>query len=236
MCIDGLLKVISIGPDWPNGGEIDIVEGVNNYTNNQATIHTDVGCTLPSSSSTTLAISGNVVGGTDCAALTTGNQGCGIRASTNNSFGVGFNANGGGVYASMLTECLTCLLILIIFFLVKWDTTGVAVYFFSRDSVPADISASAPEPDSWGNALARWPASSCAPFKFFNNHNAIFDTTLWYAILSVQSDTLILRFFIVGIGRELFGIALVSRVKNKAVLREQVSRHVKLSYKPAGLR
>jgi hypothetical protein len=112
--IDGLLKVVLIGPNWPDGGEIDIVEGVNDFTHNQATVHTNVGCTLPSSSSATLAISGNVVGGTDCAALTTGNQGCGIRASTNNSFGVGFNANGGGVYASMLTEyTLTCLFILI---------------------------------------------------------------------------------------------------------------------------
>ena len=228
-------KVNFIGPNWPNGGEIDIVEGVNNYTDNQATIHTDVGCTIPSSSSTKLAISGNVVGGTNCAALTTGNQGCGIRASTNNSFGVGFNANGGGVYASMLTECLTCL-ILIIFFLVKWDTTGVAVYFFSRGSVPADISAGAPEPNSWGQALARWPAASCAPFQFFYNHSAIFDTTLWCAMLSDQSNALILSSFVVAIGRELFGVTLVSRVKNKAVLREQVSRHVKLSYKPAGLR
>ena len=72
-------------------------------------------------------------------------------------------------------------------FLVKWDTTGVAVYFFPRGSVPADISAGAPEPDSWGHALARWPAASCAPFKFFNDHNAIFDTTLWCAILPVIS-------------------------------------------------
>ena len=51
-----------------------------------------------------------------------------------------------------------------------------------------------------------------------------------------QSDALILSFFIVVIGRELSGVTLVSRVKNKAVLREQVSRHVKLLYKPAGLR
>jgi len=150
----------SNGPNWPDGGEIDIVEGVHDYTNNQATIHTDVGCTLPSSSSNALAISGTVVGGTDCAALTTGNQGCGIRASTNNSFGAGFNANGGGVYA------------------MKWDTTGIAVYFFPRGSIPADISDGAPQPDSWGLAQAQWPASSCAPFKFFNNHHAIFDTTL----------------------------------------------------------
>ncbi|KAF8213603.1 concanavalin A-like lectin/glucanase domain-containing protein [Mycena galopus ATCC 62051] len=33
----------SNGPDWPTGGEIDIVEGVNTYTDNQATIHTAPG-------------------------------------------------------------------------------------------------------------------------------------------------------------------------------------------------
>ncbi|KAF9056457.1 concanavalin A-like lectin/glucanase domain-containing protein [Panaeolus papilionaceus] len=148
------------GPNWPHGGEIDILEGVHDYTNNQATIHADLGCTLTSTDSRVLAITGNVIGGTDCAALTTGNQGCGIRASTSNSFGAGFNANQGGVYA------------------MKWDSSGVAVYFFPRGSIPADITAEAPQPDSWGPAQARWPAASCDPFKYFNNHHAIFDTTL----------------------------------------------------------
>ncbi|KAF8912952.1 concanavalin A-like lectin/glucanase domain-containing protein [Gymnopilus junonius] len=148
------------GPDWPAGGEIDIVEGVGDYTNDQATIHTNVGCTLSSSTPSVLDISGSIVGGTNCAAQTTGNQGCGIRAATNNSFGSGFNSNGGGVYA------------------MKWDSTGIAVYFFPRGSEPGDITARAPQPDSWGAALARWPAASCDPFKFFTNHSAIFDTTL----------------------------------------------------------
>jgi hypothetical protein len=120
--------------------------------------------------------------------------------------------------------------------LVKWDTSGVAVYFFPRGSVPADISANAPQPNSWGRALARWPASSCPPFKFFYGHFAIFDITLWCAVLSDQSDALILSFFIVAIGRDLSGMTLVSRVKNKVVLREQAFRHVKLLYKPRGLR
>ena len=88
------------GQQWPNTGEIDIVEGVNDYTNNQATVHTGVGCQLPSSNVTQLGISGAVVGGTNCAALQTGNQGCGVRASQTNSFGAAFNNNGGGVFAS----------------------------------------------------------------------------------------------------------------------------------------
>lgn len=150
----------SNGPNWPAGGEIDIIEGVNDYTNNQATVHTSSGCTLASSNANSLAISGSVIGGLDCSALNTGNQGCGIRAATGNSFGAGFNANGGGVYA------------------MKWDTTGIAVYFFPRGSIPADIKAETPMPDSWTQAQARWPAAACDPFKFFNNHNAIFDTTL----------------------------------------------------------
>jgi len=148
------------GPDWPHDGEIDIIEGVHDYTNNQATIHTDPGCRLSSTSSDTLNMTGTVIGGTDCAALTTGNQGCGIRASSSNSFGAGFNANGGGVYA------------------MQWDDSGLAVFFFPSGSVPADIGAGFPHPETWGPALARWPADGCDPFQYFNTHSVIFDTTL----------------------------------------------------------
>ncbi|KAF8746279.1 hypothetical protein AX14_000074 [Amanita brunnescens Koide BX004] len=148
------------GPTWPITGEIDIVEGVNNYTNNQATVHTNVGCNMASSNGSALSITGTVVGGTNCAADETGNQGCGVRANTDNSFGAAFNSNGGGVYA------------------MQWDSTGIAVYFFARSSIPADISAGAPNPASWGLPQARWAAATCNPFTFFQNHSAIFDTTL----------------------------------------------------------
>ncbi|GLB36525.1 putative glycoside hydrolase family 16 protein [Lyophyllum shimeji] len=148
------------GPNWPHGGEIDIVEAVHDYTNNQMTIHTDTGCRLPSSDVNVLKISGNVIGGTDCAALTTGNQGCGIRSSLSNSFGAGFNRNGGGTYA------------------MQWDGSGISVFFFPRGSEPDDITNDVPRPETWGPAQARWPADSCDPFKFFSDHSAIFDTTL----------------------------------------------------------
>ena len=63
--------------------------------------------------------------------------------------------------------------------LVKWDTNGIAVYFFPRGSVPADIGANAPLPNSWGRPQARWPGSSCDPSKFFEEHVIIFDITTW---------------------------------------------------------
>lgn len=148
------------GPNWPAGGEIDIIEGVNDYTNDQATIHTNPGCSLSSTSSNTLGISGTLVSSTDCSAANTGNQGCGIRASSNISYGPGFNADGGGVYA------------------MQWDSSGIAVFFFPRNAIPSDITAGAPQPSNWGLAMARWPASSCNPFTFFYDHVAIFDTTL----------------------------------------------------------
>ena len=67
----------------------------------------------------------------------------------------------------------------------QWDAKGVSVYFFPRGDIPADITAGRPHPETWGAAQARWPAASCDPFKFFNNQNVIFDTTLWYVFSGV---------------------------------------------------
>lgn len=92
----------SNGPNWPSGGEIDIVEGVNTYTNDQVTLHTSPGCALPSTNADTLGISGTLVSTQDCAAADTQNAGCGVRSEETNSYGAGFNAMGGGVYASEL--------------------------------------------------------------------------------------------------------------------------------------
>ncbi|KAF8742061.1 Glycoside hydrolase family 16 protein, partial [Rhizoctonia solani] len=146
----------SNGPNWPNGGEIDIVEGVNDYQTNQASLHTKSGCTIPQEygSSGTLAASLN------CAADETGNQGCGQLNSKPNNYGKSFNDNGGGVYA------------------MKWDRSGISIYFFPRDEIPSDIENEAPRPDRWGTPVGNWPAQSCDPFEFMSDHIMIFDTTL----------------------------------------------------------
>ncbi|KAJ7124808.1 concanavalin A-like lectin/glucanase domain-containing protein [Mycena crocata] len=151
----------SNGPNWPIGGEIDIVEGVNDYTHNQATIHTAPGCSLSSDNPETLGVTSSAItGGTDCAAATSGNAGCGMRSPSAVSFGAAFNGAGGGVYA------------------MRWDSNGIAVWFFERGSVPNDIDAEAPLPRTWGLPMARWASSECDPWKYFYTHVAIFDTTL----------------------------------------------------------
>ena len=62
---------------------------------------------------------------------------------------------------------------------VVWDDDQIAVYFFPRGSIPSDLEADAPLPDSWGTPMARWPATTCDTSKFFQNHSVIIDTTLW---------------------------------------------------------
>jgi len=182
---------IHVGPNWPSGGEIDIIEGVHDSTKNQATIHTNPGCKIASSDSEVLKISGKVVGGTDCSSVNTGNQGCGVRAISDGTYGAEFNRNGGGVYASTLIlgrRAVSHWHILI----VQWDTSGIAIYFFPHGHIPPDINADIPQPLSWGNALARWPATLCNPFKFFKAHSIIFDTTLWWVIMCSHEGSMVL--------------------------------------------
>lgn len=167
------------GPNWPAGGEIDIVEGVHTYTANQATLHTNPGCTIPSSDTSVLNITGTLVDGTDCAAQDTGNAGCGVRASQSNTFGAGFNNNGGGVYASKLIAFRIFVIKILNFFVVEWTSDGIKVFFFPRSSIPSDITAGAPLPDNWGVPMANWPASTCNATEFFYDNSVIFDTTLW---------------------------------------------------------
>lgn len=77
------------------------MEGVGDYTNNQATLHTVEGCSISSTSSSTLGITGTVVTNTDC--VSTGG-GCGIRSNSTVSYGAAFNSNGGGVFTSTLVS------------------------------------------------------------------------------------------------------------------------------------
>lgn len=148
----------SNGPNWPAGGEIDIVEGVNNQQQNQATLHTSEGCVAqsdPNQPSTGQLTNANCgVDGSD-------NTGCGFTdTNSDNSYGQAFNDNGGGVYV------------------MQWVDTGISVWFFPRNNIPADITANHPTPWTWPDPFAHWASSGCNPNQFFSDNTAIFDITL----------------------------------------------------------
>lgn len=84
----------TVGANWPYGGEIDIIEGVNNQNTNQMTLHTAPGCEIQKDNS----FAGNVLQ-ESCDAFYNYNTGCGIRDTSTKSYGKRYNAEGGGVHA-----------------------------------------------------------------------------------------------------------------------------------------
>ncbi|SAM84191.1 related to endo-1,3(4)-beta-glucanase [Ustilago bromivora] len=148
---------------WPNGGEIDIVEGIGYTNQNTYSVHTVPGCRV---NLTTNAQRGNyqlsnVTLATNCASSETGNKGCGVQSSLRTDFGAGYNSNGGGIHAMV------------------WDKDlGIKSWFFPRTAAPADIAAGKPDPSGWGTPQGSWPAQDCDPTKFFFNHVSVFSNTI----------------------------------------------------------
>ena len=157
-----------VGPNWPNDGEIDIIEGVNLNTVNQYTLHTSDGCTLDKTATSSLlsnatskiaAFTSKVLG-TQCASSDNSNAGCAFLESSTNSYGHGFNDLAGGVYATLV------------------DDTGVSIWRFERGSIPEDIDNQTPDPTSWGAPNAFWSAATCNVGQHFSNMQMVFDITL----------------------------------------------------------
>lgn len=138
------------GPDWPMSGEIDIIEGVNAQTKNSVTLHTNTGCTMSNVNS----IKSTYFVGSNCG----GQDGCGQVGADNQAYGDAFNAVGGGIYA------------------MDWSQSQIAVWFFPRSQIPADITAGKPNPSNWGKATASFTGASCDIGSFFKQHQIVFNT------------------------------------------------------------
>jgi hypothetical protein len=173
--------------DWPLGGEIDILEGVNDYTSNAVTLHTSPGCKVDNTSSLASGgISQSAMGFTghmatsDCDIAATHqdpNVGCSIRAPSHisgsssssskkplASYGTPFNAAGGGIYA------------------LEWTPTSISVWFLPHSSplytsISIAKNTSHPDPSTWGTPLARFAGPGCDFATRFRDLRVVFDTT-----------------------------------------------------------
>ncbi|CAG8949392.1 hypothetical protein HYFRA_00005021 [Hymenoscyphus fraxineus] len=142
-----------VNSNWPFNGEIDIIEGVNLAGSDTVTLHTSAGCTMNTAGSQ----GGTVLQNPNCNA-NNGYDGC--SATTNAPFGDNFNNQGGGVYA------------------MQWESSGIYVWFFPRNNIPADIRSGNPVTGNWGLPIVAFNGGSgCNVDQHFVNHQIVFDTT-----------------------------------------------------------
>ncbi|KAF1992129.1 glycoside hydrolase family 16 protein [Aulographum hederae CBS 113979] len=141
----------TLGPNWPNNGEIDIIEGVNKNMFNAMTLHTSVNCTIAGGTQTGKLVTNN------CAYYPGYNVGCGTTSPTNTSYGAGFNAIGGGVYA------------------MEWTSFYIRIWFFPRGAIPLSITSGIPNPATdFGLPNADF-RGNCNIDDKFKNHTIIFN-------------------------------------------------------------
>ncbi|KAK5697736.1 hypothetical protein LTR17_023853 [Elasticomyces elasticus] len=156
------------GGKWPdtNGGEIDILEVVHNSSMNAMTLHTGPGCTVANHGQGQLQDANCNAGDPQ-----PGTTGCSVQAPdgaktrgrTLATAGEPFNQQGGGVYVTV------------------WMKSGISVYLFARNALPADLMAGNPIPKRWlTQPLATFgygPHGGCNFEKTFSNMRIIIDQT-----------------------------------------------------------
>ena len=124
---------------------MDIIEGVHEQTTNLMAGHTSDGCTIANTGfSGSLQASNCYVSAPNQAS----NAGCGISASSAQSYGAGFNSAGGGVYAT------------------EWTSSAISIWFWPRNAIPGDVSGGNPNPAGWGTPVAKFAGGCDIDAKF----------------------------------------------------------------------
>ncbi|KAF5349049.1 hypothetical protein D9758_012689 [Tetrapyrgos nigripes] len=138
------------GQQWPEQGEIDIVEQVNRATKNQYSLHAGSTAGTCMQADNTNQTGTPTATPNNCTVVPENNQntGCVVQDASDNSFGSGFNSNGGGVYATL------------------WDENGITMWFWERNSVPSGIDTN-PDTTKFSTPAAFFPASGCNPSTVF---------------------------------------------------------------------
>ncbi|KDN37375.1 glycoside hydrolase family 16 protein [Tilletiaria anomala UBC 951] len=145
--------------DWPYGGEVDILEGVNGVTSapNAPSMHTGPNCTMPNSNS---GMTGSRVH-YDCNSANGANDNNGCTAKMTDqtiSYGYRFNQNQGGVYAY------------------QRDSSDLKIWFWSSQDAPAGTKrddARSVDVTTWGNPSVSFPFTSTCSASHLNDNQII---------------------------------------------------------------
>lgn len=144
-----------LGPDWPNNGEIDIIENVDLQNYDQSTLHTSLGCDFNKMPNKTNINETGTMVSYNCT------QGCSVVLNNQpNTFGIDFNNNGGGIYACEVN-----------------NKTGIHLWFWDHENVPNSIinGDSNIDTNTFGIPYANWPFGDWCPSIHFRQLSIIFD-------------------------------------------------------------
>ena len=151
-----------VGKNWPAGGELDIVEGVNLQQSNDYTLHTGPNCAMDNTTSDQAA---GVFTSLDCDVNNpiAKNIGCSTNTGDPAAFGAPFNQAGGGLWA------------------VEWTSQAFKIWFWTRKSIPAELkdsTAATLDPAKWGKPAALFQGSKCNIDKSFLEMQMVINTSL----------------------------------------------------------
>ncbi|KAG8857223.1 hypothetical protein FRB96_005898 [Tulasnella sp. 330] len=154
------------GVAWPQGGEIDMIEGINNQGASSSVLHTGWNCAMNTSSMVQTGALGNL----NCTSSQGNNAGCIVQPQSSvPSFGPNFNAIGGGWYAIERTSSM------------------INMWFWARNdsSVPDEVrhagfasqTSKQINPANWTTPYANFENSAC-DISQFKPQNIIINLTL----------------------------------------------------------
>lgn len=152
--------------NYPEWGEIDIFENINENTASLHTLHTTAGCTVAANQGATRQTSTEQSYNCDDQATTgpfgttqSQYQGCSATSTTANSYGSGFNNQGGGTVV------------------MEWSTHFIKMWTFAPGAVPANILSETPDTSTWGLPSFDTEGGNCTMNDHFQAHNMVFDLT-----------------------------------------------------------
>ncbi|GAB0141724.1 hypothetical protein EsHS_00002306 [Epichloe bromicola] len=140
---------------WPQHGEIDIMESINQGTaGNAMTLHTTGDCSM--------SVKRKQSGTTEqdnCDHSSNKNAGCGVK-QPDSTFGAALNSAGGSIMA------------------VEWRSAGIRMWQFARNAIPSDITSKKPNPAGWGTATSDFPSTDCDIGSHFKNNSIVVNIDL----------------------------------------------------------
>lgn len=139
----------SVGPKWPENGEVDIIEGVNADSGNEVVLHTSGSCKMAQQDMT-----GDLTD-LECG-LDVSPVGCKVKGN-NGTSGTPFNKKGGGYYAMERT------------------TDFIKIWYFPRGSEPKSLVNGSPDTSTFGKPMAHMQGE-CDFGERFTAQKLVFNT------------------------------------------------------------